>query len=184
MNITIDKHNTSQTPNITNQNNNFSNLNIWNYSRSRHNNILAELPNQIEINNLEHQPLCVLAIATRTNNYNYNYNYHINSNMIAHLGDDNPQLFSELTFAINNEYSIELDLVADVLIIRHSNPQKYIKCSNILQLSFTHSSIDLITKLYEINTMHFDNYVKGRFKLSQDLSDIIVSKIRILDGII
>ena len=140
------------------------------------NKILAELPNEIDIYNFNNQEskLSVLAVAI--------------SNQSANgYADGYPQTIKSLTFAVNNKYSVELDFTIGngslAIGYNQNNTDRinYLECNNLNQLFINKLTvIDLITKLYEKETINYDLFVKGRYQISWPLSEIIMSQLRII----
>lgn len=143
-----------------------------------YNKIRAELPNQIDIRNNSDSQLVVLAFAISNqsdNGYTDGFDIKIKS----------------LTFVINDKYLIELDFISNngLLLIGFISSEndnyssvKYVELSNLNEINNS-PSINLITKLYETETINFDNYIKGRYHINNQLCEIILGQLRILDDL-
>lgn len=77
---------------------------------------------------------------------------------------------NEYRFAINN-FAIEID--ADHGKISISNPE-FGDTNNINNIKCIYNHIEFLEKLIDYETMHYDVYTKGRFRLSNELMTLLI----------
>jgi hypothetical protein len=80
----------------------------------------------------------------------------------------------EYRFAFNN-WQIEID--TDNGTIKFINPDHF-KNNSIKNIKCLYNHIEFLSKLSDYETMHYDVYTKGRFRLSSELSQLICELIR------
>ena len=128
------------------------------FVRTRYEQTLADFPNQIDL--LEPIPesgLVVLAEALST------------AGIL--LGE---QSANEYRFAINN-FAVEIDIMLGGYI-SITNPALGDK-NGITKINCLENHIEFLEKLIDYETMHFDVYTKGRFRLSNELMTLLVELI-------
>lgn len=77
---------------------------------------------------------------------------------------------SEYRFAINN-FAVEIDVDHEKISI--SNPQ-FGDTNNINNIKYIYNHIEFLEKLIDYETIHFDVYTKGRFRLTNELMTLLI----------
>jgi len=128
------------------------------FPRSRYEQTLADFPNQVDLSGqIPVSGLIVLAEARSTSGIPL---------------DTQPA--NEYRFAINN-FAVEIDIMfgGNISItnpaLGDKNGINHIKCLE--------NHIEFLEKLIDYETMHFDVYTKGRFRLSHELMTLLVELI-------
>jgi len=127
------------------------------FVRTRYEQTLADFPNHIDLQEPIQEPgLMVLAEANTA---------------AGTLLSEQPA--NEYRFAINN-FAVEIDASNGIISI--SNPALG-DANRINRITCICNHIEFVEKLIDYETMHFDVYTKGRFRLSNQLMTLLVELI-------